>query len=139
MGKPCKCGRGHASAYDNKCGYCRTLSEERTKDITAKKYDIQVLNRHHGHTGIYIGRGTPLGNPYVIDSFNGRESSLRNYRYWLLKNQNTAIVAGALNQIADQAMMGGPVKLICSCKPKDCHGDIIREVVLQALNKAGNP
>lgn len=27
MPQTCKCGRGKASAYDQKCGYCRTKNE----------------------------------------------------------------------------------------------------------------
>lgn len=36
----CKCRKGHASQYDNKCGHCRTKQE---------KYNLEKTLRHSGN------------------------------------------------------------------------------------------
>jgi isopentenyldiphosphate isomerase len=36
--KVCKCGRGHVSAYDGKCGHCRSTKEQKTH-IRKRVYD----------------------------------------------------------------------------------------------------
>lgn len=107
---------------------------------------IYVVNKY-GHKpterDIYIGRGSPLGNPYtsikdrktkaehVCDS---REESISNYRGYIdreLKNNNRQI-AGELNRIWQFAMTGD-VYLVCFCAPKPCHGDVVKEIVSQKL------
>ena len=34
---------------------------------------IIIVNKHHGKSGEYIGRGSPLGNPFVIGKDGSRE------------------------------------------------------------------
>lgn len=39
-GKVCKCGKGYVSAYDGKCGHCRTKREV----LEHKKITDQIFN-----------------------------------------------------------------------------------------------
>jgi len=68
---------------------------------------------------MYIGRGTPLGNPYTVKEHG--EKALDLYRRWLWKKiqQRDPDVIAALDSIQQGT------HLVCSCKPRPCHGDII--------------
>lgn len=83
-----------------------------------------VVNRHWYKTGlpvgaIYIGRGTPLGNPFTVAE-HGIEA-LALYRAWLWKRiqDRNADVLGAMRAIRPGTL------LVCSCKPRPCHGDVV--------------
>lgn len=98
---------------------------------------ITVVNKHHGATGVYIGRGSPLGNEVPIDNSVGdtRAVVIQKYRIWL----NDKILRGdeqvcdALNDIAEKSLTSDGVKLQCFCAPRACHGDVIKEVIEKAL------
>lgn len=97
------------------------------------KYELEMENV------IYIGRGSDLGNPYtsiqgretlarfVVDS---RKESIAMFKEYLLDciEKKDEKVCNSLNQIYNLAMKGD-VYLSCYCKPKSCHGDIIKEVI----------
>jgi len=102
---------------------------------------INVVNSYkHKPTknDIYVGRGSALGNPfsckrnsmaqYICDT---REESIENYRGWLqlqieFKNK---VVTNVLNDIWKRNKNGEDVNLVCFCKPKTCHADIIKEII----------
>jgi len=88
---------------------------------------------------IYIGRGSALGNPYT--SIQGRDTlakfvvgsrkeSIESFRKYLLEciEKKEEKVCNLLNQIYTLAQEK-EVCLSCYCKPKSCHGDVIKEVV----------
>jgi len=85
----------------------------------------QVVNRHHyRRTGLprgarYIGRGTPLGNPYTVAEHGS--SALELYRKWLWKKirQRDVAVMEEMRRIKPGDL------LVCSCKPRPCHGDVV--------------
>ena len=100
---------------------------------------IAVVNKHHKADGEYIGRGSPLGNPYPIDVKIGatREVVIDRYRIWLgnkIKDCDKT-VCDELNRLVDIAHQTGELKLQCFCAPHACHGDVIREVILTAWNQ----
>ena len=87
----------------------------------------RVLNRHHFESSakipkpwVYVGRGTPLGNPYTVDKY-GVERCMTLYRKWLWDKieQNDPKVLEALAGITPEH------GLVCSCAPKPCHADVI--------------
>lgn len=87
---------------------------------------MQVINRHHLKDAwpddhLYIGRGTPLGNPFVIGSDGNRAEVINKYGKWLTAKTD------ALEPVAITAMRGlkPDAKLVCSCAPHSCHGDVI--------------
>jgi hypothetical protein len=100
---------------------------------------IKVLNKHHGHKPdgdrrYYIGRGSPLGNPFPSPGPMYRNAVINKFEWWLKEmiKKNDPKVCAALNHIAERAQTGG-IDLICYCKPLNCHGDVIKRVVTEAL------
>lgn len=99
-------------------------------------HPITVVNRHHpehhyphGET-IYIGRGSPLGNPFPLGDFVNREDCVKAYEEYLselilMKNSR---IMGALKAI-HEAASDHPVNLQCFCSPKKCHGDSIKKLI----------
>lgn len=79
--------------------------------------------------GIYIGRPSPLGNPFRIGVNGTREEVLAGYRRWLwaqikLKNE----VYLELKRLAALAKHGD-ITLVCWCAPKRCHADLVKSAV----------
>lgn len=101
---------------------------------------VTVCNKYHGNTGEYIGRGSPLGNPFthlpgtkaqfIVCS---REQAVTSYRVWIdqqIHEQNPVILA-ELTRLCQLAAKG-PINLICYCAPKACHGDVLKEIIENA-------
>jgi len=94
---------------------------------------------------IYVGRGSTLGNPYTskdlskskaIHQVSNKEEAIRSYREYLSVNISTGnnVICDELNRIYMMALKGN-VNLVCYCKPKNCHGDIIKDIVTAKLIK----
>ena len=92
-----------------------------------------MSRRHHKRNyrgpGIYIGRPSPLGNPFIIGRDGDREEVIRKYRDFL----NTAIhdderIKAEFERL-EELNKKGDVILICWCAPSKCHGDIIKEIL----------
>ena len=83
----------------------------------------------------YIGRGSPLGNPYPIGPASTREQVIDRYAEWLAQQiqQENPTVLTELNRIADRLIAGKQARLICFCAPKVCHGQVIQQTILSAL------
>jgi hypothetical protein len=104
---------------------------------------IVVVNKHRitrgNHRTIYIGRPSALGNPFPITDDCSREQSIKQYAGWLTKqiDEGNRKVIGALEHIASltQDASGEAVQLVCYCAPKACHGDLIRQVVIKAIER----
>lgn len=104
---------------------------------------ITVVNKYHTDEGEYIGRPSPLGNPYshmagTTAQFKvaSREVAVAKYRPWLydqIYEQNWAVI-NELNRLLDLARKGD-LKLRCFCSPKACHGDVIKEFLEAQLRK----
>jgi Domain of unknown function (DUF4326) len=97
--------------------------------------EITVVNKHHqkpeDEKGEYIGRGSPLGNPWPISPHRNRATVLEYYRAYLARNievEDPDIMRELMRLLAIAQQR--PLKLVCFCKPQDCHGDIIREALL---------
>lgn len=75
---------------------------------------------------VYIGRpGRGMsgnwGNPYPMNRNRSRQESIDEYTYWL-NNQSLDYLRVVRQQLKDKT-------LVCFCKPYDCHGDIIAEMI----------
>lgn len=68
---------------------------------------------------VYVGRGTPLGNQFTVKEHG--EAALELYRQWLWAqlNAKSPAVLSAFREITAEH------SLVCSCKPRACHGDVI--------------
>jgi len=84
-----------------------------TKVINIKKYPKEACS------WVYIGRGSPWGNPFKIGVDGTREEVIEKYKEWILSQQPL------LNEIHK---LKGKV-LGCFCKPKACHGDVLVELL----------
>lgn len=83
----------------------------------------------------YVGRPSPLGNPFKIGRDGNREQVIEKYRKWLKNNRHTPEVMGEILRILVIMLNNnGRVDLSCWCKPQACHADVIKEDVLGAYN-----
>lgn len=96
---------------------------------------ITIVNKHHGKSGEYIGRGSPLGNPFVIGKHGTREQVIDKYAVWLRQqiDAGNQTVLNELNRLGNKAIDEGTLSLQCFCYPKPCHGNIIKDVIAKAI------
>tara|TARA_B100001939_G_C16870620_1_gene586231 strand:+ start:922 stop:1185 length:264 start_codon:yes stop_codon:yes gene_type:complete len=66
---------------------------------------------------VYIGRGSKWGNPYRIGVHGSRDAVIAKYRDYLESNEH---LKRALPELRGK-------NLVCYCKPKACHGDVLME------------
>jgi hypothetical protein len=117
-------------------------------------HPITVVNKHKmperasAHR-IYIGRGSPLGNPYSHKEHTKanfvvphREAAVAAYEALLIQTvedptQSGSAFTEALRDICRHALRG-PVELVCFCKPQSCHGDVIKAFIEKAYAERNN-
>lgn len=83
----------------------------------------KVVNRHKSSFDIYIGRGTTFGNPFKLEDCNGRTDCLDKYERYI-----TNRLANEPELVDELMKLNGKV-LGCSCKPKQCHGDVLVKLI----------
>ncbi|SHH60816.1 DUF4326 domain-containing protein [Ferrimonas marina] len=105
----------------------QALRHALTMDLPTVQIDtrlMRVAHRNQGKYDRYGGRGTPWGNPHDLVSAGSREEAIRRFRYdWdrdLL--QSPDLKARALSELAGKTVA-------CSCRPLDCHLDVIAKHV----------
>ena len=79
----------------------------------------KVYNKHHKDApkdAVYVGRGTPFGNPFVIGQHGTRDEVITLYE--------KKVIPYLLNYIPQ--LKGKD--LICYCAPKRCHADILLRI-----------
>lgn len=82
----------------------------------------KVVNKDDGqYFDVYIGRGTPWGNPFVIGREGDRFEVIEKFR----KHFESQILADPSKHRALLSLKGK--RLGCHCKPAPCHGDVIAE------------
>lgn len=99
---------------------------------------IKIVNRRKNKDdGVYVGRPTPLGNPWKHGESLTREQAIANYKNWL-NVQWTAgnpKVINELNRLADMLEKDGELTLACWCAPKSCHAEVIGKAVQNIIKK----
>ncbi len=105
--------------------------------VNLKKQEIPPDTRY-----IYIGRrmpgwqAAPLGNPFRLKYENERAAILQKYRDWLEEQMKSDTPARReINRIVGLMKNPGPLLLLCWCKPKACHGDVVKELVEKLLEE----
>jgi hypothetical protein len=91
-----------------------TKSSRKTSIINIKTYPKMKKDY------VYIGRGSPFGNSYIIGKDGSRDEVCEKYKkdfYKKIKNE----------RFRRQVLELKGEKLACHCKPEKCHGDIIVE------------
>lgn len=116
------------------------FSQEKTLN-NENPSNIEVLNFYHlnktiPEDGVYIGRfnhnfnlsASIFANPFPVRKPEDRGSSIESYRQWLwqqvMERKITKKDLLALNN----------KKLVCYCKPKACHGDVVQALVNYIIN-----
>lgn len=109
-----------------------------------KVVNKKTLTPEIGYTDIYIGRPSPLGNPYPMNGEHTRKTVCELYHKYLWKQMQIAWrnnddgttettsenkVWRELKRIALLVKSGKNVRLVCFCKPLGCHGDSIVKAV----------
>ena len=103
---------------------------------------ISVINNRGikteaGAVNVYIGRPSPLGNPYSLALYERSESiKLFSDEFYTLisskkntKNLKYKEVREILKKIYLAHKDNKHVKLICWCAPLACHGDVIKQFI----------
>lgn len=69
---------------------------------------------------VYIGRGSPWGNPYVIGKDGDRTIVIMKFIRYAFERQSMepAWLAPLKNK-----------NLVCFCKPLACHGDVLLKMI----------
>jgi hypothetical protein len=80
-----------------------------------------VVNIRHQDCDVYIGRGSPWGNPFKIGKDGDRAEVIQKYRDWI--NLQPELIA-QLPNLKNK-------KLGCFCAPKACHGDVLLNLILK--------
>jgi hypothetical protein len=93
-------------------------------------------NKRAGAVEEYVGRPSPLGNPFVMRAESDRAEVIAMYREWLRAKlaKKDKRVCAEMNRLWKRAREHGELTLVCWCAPRACHGDVIREVLLEKLS-----
>jgi len=92
-----------------------------------KKLQIKVARKGEGLEGFYVGRPTPLGNPFRLLREEDRNEVVARYAAWLdeqVRRGNPAVIR-ALEELYQRLKSEGGLTLLCFCAPKKCHAEVI--------------
>jgi len=94
-----------------------------------EKLLIRIARKGQGLGGVYVGRPTPLGNPFRLEREDQREEVVRRYATWLEEElrQGNREVARALEELYRRLKRQGVLTLLCFCAPRRCHAEVIAE------------
>lgn len=92
---------------------------------------MTVLNCSGGsvpESAEYVGRGSTLGNPFVIGPDGSRLEVIEKYRVWLWKQIKSGYI-----ELEYLAGLHGR-DIACHCVPKPCHGHVVELAVAWACD-----
>lgn len=98
---------------------------------------IEVVNRRangrtkDGAVRVYIGRPSPLGNPFVIGRAGSRAEVIERYERWLKNAMKEGEAKRELERLTRLAGEGADLELECWCSPLACHGDVLKRMIEQ--------
>lgn len=86
-------------------------------------------DKYSTNSQVYIGRPSKWGNPYTHRvsrtlaqyKVNTRQQAIEAYKEWIT-NRDGKYLLDYLYELKDKI-------LVCWCKPEDCHGDVLAELV----------
>lgn len=81
--------------------------------------DTKVVHCKKSYYDVYIGRPSIWGNPFEIGQDGTREEVIKKYREWVLTQDKILL---------NLHILKGKT-LGCWCKPKECHGDVLVELI----------
>lgn len=80
---------------------------------------------------MYVGRPSPLGNPYALGKDGTREEVIEKYRLWLsarIKERDPVVCTALLGILPDHP-------LSCHCASKPCHAEAIAELLDKGIQE----
>ena len=96
---------------------------------------IHIVNRKRGMPpgAEYVGRPSPLGNPWPIGRGLDRTQAIAAYRRWLFDQWNDATSDAWLEllRLRGKLIRDGSLVLACWCTPLPCHAEVVREALLR--------
>ena len=85
---------------------------------------------------VYVARGrpslkaSPLGNPFILNREEDRDSVVKKYRDWLSENlKEGSEQLKELRRLIVIYKETDQLSLVCYCSPKRCHGDVIKAAI----------
>lgn len=83
---------------------------------------------------VYVGRPTPLGNPYQIGKDGTRDEVIQKYRDWLVEqiNGRNPEVLGELSKLKNFAAKAD-LTLTCWCHPAPCRASVVKAAIEHVL------
>jgi hypothetical protein len=94
-----------------------------------EKLLIRIARKGQGLGGVYVGRPTPLGNPFRLEREDQRNEVVARYATWLEQelHRGNREVARALEELYRKLKRQGALTLLCFCAPRRCHAEVIAE------------
>lgn len=96
---------------------------------------------------VYIGRGSPLGNPwshkkskYKAKIVPTRDLAIEKYREWIHERLDDSSTSQyhAVEECVKTLIETGSLTLGCFCKPLSCHGDVLAEIIMELASDRAN-
>ena len=93
---------------------------------------------------IYIGRGSSFGNPYshlnpdktkAEFKVSSRDEAIIKFKEYFLEKLADKNFRNELKSLIEILKNHQEINLVCFCKPKTCHGDIIKSFLLNIIEK----
>tara|TARA_B100001250_G_scaffold410405_1_gene436810 strand:- start:625 stop:1038 length:414 start_codon:yes stop_codon:yes gene_type:complete len=80
---------------------------------------------------------SPVGNPFVVGDYGDRDACCDAYEKYVNSGQiwieNEAFVEW-INERVYEYEDGKDIELVCGCWPKRCHGNTLRELIIDLAN-----
>ena len=81
---------------------------------------------------------SPVGNPFIVGVHGDRDACCNAYEQYVnsgaIWEENKKFVQW-INERCWEYIDGKDIELVCGCKPQRCHGDTLRELIIQLANK----
>jgi len=101
-------------------------------------FTIEIVSKrdYKGNDAIYVGRPSPLGNPFTAAE-DGRDAAIARFKDWLNLqwSSNNRRVCDEIIRLKTLLIKEESIKLMCWCSPKPCHADVIAKAVINLANK----
>ena len=86
--------------------------------------------------GVYVGRPSALGNPFLVGRDGTREDVIARYRRWLRAQwRQRGAARRELERLAAKYQRDRQLTLLCWCAPLPCHADVVREAVVALVRR----
>lgn len=80
---------------------------------------MRVLNKRNSSKGVYIGRPSKWGNPFMIGRDGSRDDVVRKFEMYL--RSDSVLMEAVKKELKDK-------DLVCFCAPLACHGDVLSRI-----------